>query len=63
MHTHTVTTTFKCYPDTYVCPSRLMLSGFDKYDYVGNYACKPPSGSYCCGGLGIGPAKQHMTTC
>jgi hypothetical protein len=43
---------FKCYPDTYVCPSRLLLSGFEQYDYLGNYACKPLSGSYCCGGTG-----------
>ena len=43
---------FKCYPDTYVCPTRLMTSGFQKYDYVGNFACKPLSGAYACGGTG-----------
>lgn len=43
---------FKCYPDTYVCPSRLMSSGFEKYDYSGNFACKPLTGPYCCGGTG-----------
>ena len=62
-HAHGYDYMFKCYPDTYVCPSRLMLSGFDKYDYVGNYACKPPSGSYCCGGTGYWTSKaayDHM---
>lgn len=43
---------FKCYPDTYVCPERLMASGFEKYDYSGNFACKPMTGAYCCGGTG-----------
>lgn len=43
---------FKCYPDTYVCPPRLMCSGFEKYDYLGNFACKPVTGAYCCGGTG-----------
>ena len=48
---------FKCYPDTYVCSSRLLASGFEDYDYVGNYACKPMSGSYCCGGTGYWTSK------
>ena len=26
---------FKCYPDTYVSPTRLMNSGFEKHDYYG----------------------------
>jgi hypothetical protein len=52
---------FKCYPDTYVCPSRLMLSGFEKYDYSGNFACKPLSGAYCCGGTGYWLSKKAYT--
>jgi hypothetical protein len=43
---------FKCFPDTYVCPERLLRSGFEKYDYSGNFACKPPTGTYVCGGTG-----------
>lgn len=43
---------FKCYPDTYVCPSRLVKSGFEDYDYSGNFACRPDTGPYCCGGTG-----------
>ncbi len=43
---------FLCYPDTYVCPSRLMNSGFEQYDYVGNFVCNPSTGPYACGGTG-----------
>ncbi len=44
---------YKCYPDTYLCPSRLMRSDFQNYDYVGNFACKLKSGQqYCTGGTG-----------
>src|SRR6202521_691042 len=44
---------FKCFPDTYVNPGRLMRSGFENYDYVGNFACTPAVGpAYCTGGAG-----------
>jgi hypothetical protein len=50
---------YKCYPDTYLCPSRLMSSGFEKYDYVGNFACKLKSGQqYCTGGTGYWLSKK-----
>ncbi len=48
---------FKCYPDTYVCPSRLLTCGFENYDYIGNFACTPITGSYCCGGTGYWTSK------
>jgi hypothetical protein len=28
---------FRCYPDTYVRPERLRRSGFERYDYSGNF--------------------------
>ena len=50
---------FKCFPDTYVCPKRLLSSGFEKYDYSGNFACKPPgSPAYCTGGVGYWISKD-----
>jgi len=51
-HTQGYEYIFKCFPDTYVCPSRLLTSGFEKYDYSGNFVCKPITGDYCCGGTG-----------
>ena len=53
---------FKCYPDTYVCPKRLMKSGFEEYDYSGNFACKPLTGPYCCGGTGYWLSRKAYTT-
>jgi hypothetical protein len=49
---------FKCFPDTYVCPERLLRSGFEKYDYSGNFACTPPTGAYVCGGTGCWISKK-----
>lgn len=49
---------FKCYPDTYVCPERLLSSGFQLYDYAGNFACRPLSGAYCCGGTGYWTSRR-----
>ncbi len=50
---------YKCYPDTYLCPSRLMKSGFQDYDYVGNFACKLRTGQqYCTGGTGYWLSKK-----
>jgi hypothetical protein len=50
---------FKCFPDTYVCPSRLLSSGFEKYDYVGNFACRPQGGfAYATGGSGYWLSKK-----
>ena len=57
---------FKCFPDTYVCPSRLLNSGFENYDYVGNFACRPQgSFAYCTGGTGYWVSKKaykHLAT-
>lgn len=55
---HGYTHIFKCYPDTYVCLSRLMASGFQKYDYVGNFACRPVAGPYCTGGAGYWVSRK-----
>lgn len=50
---------FKCFPDTYVCPDRLLRSGFENYDYVGNFACRPQgSFAYCTGGSGYWLSKK-----
>jgi hypothetical protein len=50
---------FKCFADTYVCPSRLLSSGFENYDYVGNFACRPQgSFAYCTGGSGYWLSKK-----
>src|SRR5271157_4401796 len=50
---------YKCYPDTYLCPSRLMQSGFQDYDYVGHFACKLKTGQqYCTGGTGYWLSKK-----
>ncbi len=50
---------YKCYPDTYVCPSRLMTSGFENYDYMGNFSCVPRGKpSYCTGGVGYWSSRD-----
>jgi hypothetical protein len=50
---------FKCFADTYVCPVRLLSSGFENYDYVGNFACRPQgSFAYCTGGSGYWLSKK-----
>ena len=50
---------FKCFCDTYVCPDRLLRSGFEHYDYVGNFACRPQgSFAYCTGGAGYWLSKK-----
>jgi hypothetical protein len=50
---------FKCFSDTYVCPDRLLRSGFENYDYVGNFACRPQgSFAYCTGGAGYWLSKK-----
>jgi hypothetical protein len=53
---------FRCFPDTYVCPSRLLDSGFEKYDYSGNFAARPLSGAYACGGAGCWFSRKAYET-
>lgn len=43
---------FSCFPDTYVCPERLALCGYEKFDYFGNVYQHPGGGPFCQGGPG-----------
>jgi hypothetical protein len=43
---------FSCFPDTYACPERLLASGFEKYDYLGNSFQHPGGAPFCQGGPG-----------
>jgi hypothetical protein len=44
---------FSCFPDTYTCPERLLTSGFENFDYLGNLYKFPDSiAAFCQGGPG-----------
>ena len=43
---------FSCFPDTYVCPERLLACGFENFDYTGNVFTFPGSAPFCQGGPG-----------
>ena len=43
---------FTCLAEVYACPSRLLSSGFEQYDYFGGFCCTAPYGKYCQGGAG-----------
>ena len=44
---------FSCFPDTYVCPERLLTCGFEKFDYMGNlYKFPDAEAPFCQGGPG-----------
>jgi hypothetical protein len=43
---------FMCFPDTYVCASRLLTSGFEQFDYFGCVHQHPGGSPYCQGGPG-----------
>lgn len=44
---------FSCFPDTYVCPERLITTGFGMLDYLGNVHQFPGSAPFCQGGPGM----------
>ena len=43
---------FCCFPDTYACVERLIICGFENFDYVGTFYCHPGGIPYCQGGAG-----------
>jgi hypothetical protein len=43
---------FSCFPDTYVCPERLLVCGFENCDYIGNVYQFSGSAPFCQGGPG-----------
>ncbi len=43
---------FSCFPDTYARPERLLTSGFDRCDYLGNVYQFPDSSPFAQGGPG-----------
>lgn len=49
---------FSCFPDTYANAGRLMLSGFEKHDYLGNVFCHPGGTPFCQGGPGYFLSKK-----
>jgi hypothetical protein len=49
---HSYDYVFCCFPDTYVCAERLVICGFEKYDYLGTVFCHPRGNAYCQGGCG-----------
>jgi len=53
---------FSCFPDTYVRPDRLLVSGFDKFDYFGNVFKYDSPGAtfYCHGGAGYSLSRIAM---
>ena len=51
---------FCCFPDTYVRPERLLLSGFEKFDYFGTVYCHPNGTPYCQGGAGYMLSRKAM---
>ena len=53
---------FSCFPDTYACPERLLLSGFESFDYFGSVFKydNPGSTLYCHGGAGYFLSRKAM---
>lgn len=44
---------FQCFTDTYIRPERLLASGFEGHDYLGNFSEPEPGfGAYASGGAG-----------
>lgn len=43
---------FSCFPDTYTRPERLLVCGFEGFDYVGNVFQFDDSAPFCQGGPG-----------
>lgn len=53
---------FSCFPDTYARPERLLLSGFENFDYFGSVFKHPSPGAtlYCQGGAGYFLSRKAM---
>lgn len=51
---------FSCFPDTYLCPGRLLGSGFEFFDYLGNVYQHPGGAPYCQGGPGYVLSRNAM---
>lgn len=53
---------FSCFPDTYARPDRLLSSGFEKFDYLGNVFKHSSQGAtpYCHGGAGYFIGRRAM---
>jgi hypothetical protein len=61
-HEHGFTHVFRCFPDTFVRVDRLMASGFERFDYLGDFRSEvagPPN--YASGGPGYWLSRKAFS--